>query len=189
MRPIKGTAPRYSNSTQDQQEQKRLWQSEKDQAELMMIVDLERNDLGKVCEYGSVRVPVLKVLESYATVHHLVATLEGKLLAHKDVFDLLIATFPCGSITGAPKLRAMERIAQFESTPRSLYTGSLGWIDFKGNADFNVLIRSLLLEKDTLQFNVGGGIVIDSLPEKEYEETLHKGAGLARALGCAMERH
>lgn len=183
LRPIKGTAPRRKDPIQDHLEKHQLQQSMKDQAELLMIVDLERNDLGKVCEYGSILVPQLKSLESYATVHHLVATIEGKLAERYDVFDLIRALFPCGSITGAPKLRSMERIYQLESFARGPYTGSLGWIDFSGNAVFNVAIRSLLLEKSQLHLSVGGGITIDSTPQKELEETWHKGEGLLRGLG------
>lgn len=189
MRPIKGTAPRKDISILDEREKEKLWNSEKDQAELVMIVDLERNDLGRVCEYGTITVPELRKLETYATVHHLVATIEGQLRKDMDVFDLVRSTFPCGSITGAPKLRAMERINQLEKVSREVYTGSIGWIDFTGNADFNVAIRTLLAHQDELTFNVGGGIVIDSLPEKEYEETLYKGEGLVRALGHTLRAY
>ncbi|MGK5090922.1 anthranilate synthase component I family protein [Deltaproteobacteria bacterium TL4] len=183
MRPIKGTAPRHQERRLDEAQKIQLWNSEKDKAELMMIIDLERNDLGRVAEYGSIQVSHLQQLESYATVHHLVATIEGQLVPQAGVFDLLKATFPCGSVTGAPKLRAMERIYQLERVPRAIYTGSLGWIDFNGNAAFNVAIRTLLIHNKEITFNVGGGIVIDSIPQKEYEETLHKGQGMMRALG------
>ena len=183
LRPIKGTAPRHADPTRDAQERQRLRHSPKDLAELMMIVDLARNDLGKVCQYGTIQVPELVTLESYATVHHLVSTITGQLRLNADIFDLLLAAFPCGSITGAPKLRAMERIHQLEPTARGPYTGSIGWIDFAGNACFNVAIRTLLLRQAQLSFQVGGGIVIDSDPQREYEETLHKGQGLAQVLG------
>jgi len=182
-RPIKGTAPRGSNDFTDSRYKAQLWESEKDQAELMMIVDLERNDLGKVCEYGSVQVSELKTLESYSSVHHLVSTIKGDLRKEYDVFDALQAMFPCGSITGTPKLRAMERIDQLESSPRGVYTGSIGWVDFSGNAMFNVAIRTLVLQQQMLTFNVGGGIVMDSVAQKEYEETLHKGRAMVKALG------
>ncbi len=183
VRPIKGTVPRRPTPQQDDAAKQQLWNSIKDNAELLMIVDLERNDLGRVCEYGTVAVPELKTVESYASVHHLVASIQGTLREDSNVFDLIAALFPCGSVTGAPKLRAMERIEQLESFPRAVYTGSLGWIDFDHNAEFNVAIRTLMMNQSKLSLNLGGGIVIDSDPNQEYEETLHKGVALAKALG------
>ena len=147
-----------------------------------MIVDLLRNDLGRVCEYGSVKVPRVCEVESYRQVHHLVSEVIGQLRPGLTAFDLLKAAFPGGSVTGAPKVRAMEIIAELEPTARGPYCGSLGWIGFDGAMDTNILIRTFTAGRGWLQFPVGGGIVADSIPEREYEETLHKAAGLLRAL-------
>jgi para-aminobenzoate synthetase component 1 len=148
-----------------------------------MIIDLERNDLGRVCEFGSVRVPDLIRLEQYATVFHLVSTVVGKLAADKDIIDLVKASFPGGSITGAPKVRAMEIIDELESVRRSIYTGSVGYIDFNGDADLNIVIRTFIIKGDRAYYQVGGGIIADSIPELEYEESLDKARALMRALG------
>jgi para-aminobenzoate synthetase component 1 len=148
-----------------------------------MIVDLERNDLGRVCSYGSVRVPELLRLESYATVHHLVSTVVGRLHDNRTVIDLLKAAFPGGSITGAPKVRAMEIIDELEPTQRAVYTGSVGWIGFDGDMDLNIVIRTFLVRDGRVHWQVGGGIVADSDPVAEYDETLAKGFALRRALG------
>jgi para-aminobenzoate synthetase component 1 len=147
-----------------------------------MIVDLLRNDLGRVCEYGTVRVRDICRIETYRYVHHLVSSVVGKLRVDRSPFDLLRATFPGGSVTGAPKVRAMEIIAALEPTARGPYCGSLGWIGFDGAMDSNILIRTFTIGKGWMQFPVGGGIVADSDPEREYEETLHKAAGMLRAL-------
>jgi para-aminobenzoate synthetase component 1 len=147
-----------------------------------MIVDLMRNDLGRVCEYGSVRVSKLCDLESYRTVHHLVSEVVGKLRPEMTALDLLRAAFPGGSVTGAPKIRAMEIIAELEPTARGPYCGSLGYIGFDGAMDTSILIRTFTLGRGWAQFPVGGGIVADSDPAAEYEETLHKAEGLLRAL-------
>ncbi|MGQ9731110.1 MAG: aminodeoxychorismate synthase, component I [Candidatus Zipacnadales bacterium] len=182
-RPIKGTRPRGQTPAQDAALAKELLTSEKDRAELVMIVDLERNDLGRVCSYGSVRVPELLRLESYATVHHLVSTVVGHLHESYTLTDLLKATFPGGSITGAPKVRSMEIIDELEPTQRSVYTGSLGWIGFNGDMDLNIVIRTYLIKDGRAHWQVGGGIVADSDPAAEYEETLAKGLALKRAMG------
>jgi para-aminobenzoate synthetase component 1 len=189
-RPIKGTRPRGRTPEEDDCLRRELWHSEKDRAELMMIVDLERNDLGRVCEIGSVRVPELYRLEEYATVFHLVSTVEGRLLPGKDITDLLAASFPGGSITGAPKIRAMEIIEEMEPVRRGIYTGSIGYIGFDGRADLNIVIRTILARGGKLYFQVGGGITADSDPHKEYVETLDKARALARALGleAALEQ-
>jgi para-aminobenzoate synthetase component 1 len=147
-----------------------------------MIVDLLRNDLGRVCEYGSVEVPDLCRVETYETVHHLVSVVRGRLRRDKSAVDLLRAAFPGGSVTGAPKIRAMEIIAELEPTARGSYCGSLGYIGFNGAMDTSILIRTFTMGKGWIQFPVGGGIVADSEPENEYEETLHKAAGMLRAL-------
>ena len=181
-RPIKGTRPRGKTLAEDERNKIDLLNSEKDKAELLMIVDLERNDLGKICKTGTVRVPKLFELEEYSTVYHLVATVEGELKEGLDVVDALKATFPGGSITGAPKIRAMEIIDELEPTQRNIYTGSMGYIGFNGDADLNIVIRTIVCKDGEAFFQVGGGIVWDSQEELEYEETLHKGKALMKAL-------
>ena len=181
-RPIKGTRPRGNTADADRNNRVELEQSAKDRAENIMIVDLLRNDLGRVCEYGSVEVPDLCRVETYETVHHLVSVVRGRLRRDKSAVDLLRAAFPGGSVTGAPKIRAMEIIAELEPTARGSYCGSLGYIGFNGAMDTSILIRTFTMGKGWIQFPVGGGIVADSEPENEYEETLHKAAGMLRAL-------
>jgi anthranilate/para-aminobenzoate synthase component I len=158
-------------------------ESPKDDAELTMIVDLERNDLGRVCEPGTVTVPSPKVLESHPTVHHLVATVEGRLRAGLGPVDVLRATFPGGSITGAPKIRAMEIIDELEPTRRAFYTGAIGYIGLDGSMDLSVAIRIVMADGPHYYFQAGGGIVADSDPAGEFEETQAKAAAMARALG------
>jgi len=182
-RPIKGTRPRGATPEEDAKLATELLQSEKDRAELIMIIDLERNDLGRVCEIASVHVPELIVLEKYPTVYHLVSTVAGKLPKDKDRIDLLKATFPGGSITGAPKIRSMEIIDELEPTRRSIYTGAIGYLSFSGNMDLNIVIRTFIVHNGKAYFQVGGGIVADSEPEAEYQETLDKGRALFDALG------
>ncbi len=181
-RPIKGTRPRGATPNEEEANRRSLLGSPKDRAENVMIVDLLRNDLGRVCEFGSVQVAKLCELESYRTVHHLVSEVVGKLRPGMTAFDLLRAAFPGGSVTGAPKVRAMQIIAELEPTARGPYCGSLGFIGFDGAMDTNILIRTFTLGRGWAQFPVGGGIVADSDPSCEYEETLHKAAGLLRAL-------
>ncbi len=182
-RPIKGTRPRGKDEDINTQMKQDLLSSRKDDAELAMIVDLERNDLGRVCNYNSVNVTEKKELEEHPTVYHLVGTVEGKLHARYDAIDLLKATFPGGSITGAPKVRAMQIIDELEPTKRSVYTGAMGYLSFNGNIDLNIAIRTFLVKDDHLYFQVGGGIIADSIPEDEYEETLHKARALIETLG------
>jgi para-aminobenzoate synthetase component 1 len=181
-RPIKGTRPRGKTTGEDEKLKRELLESPKDRAELIMIIDLERNDLGKVCEYGTVKVPELITLETYATVSHLVSTITGRLKEDKDHIDCIKASFPGGSITGAPKIRSMEIIDELEPTQRKLYTGSIGYIGFNQQTDLNIVIRTMLYRDGTVHFQVGGGIVADSDPASEYEETLHKGKALMEAL-------
>ena len=181
-KPIKGTRPRGYTPEHDSALMNDLVTSEKDRAENVMIVDLLRNDLGRVCEYGSISVPKVCEVETYRYVHHLVSEVRGKLRAGLTPFDLLRAAFPGGSVTGAPKVRAMEIIAELEPTARGSYCGSVGFIGFDGAMDTNILIRTFTAGRGWLQFPVGGGIVADSDPAREYEETLHKAAGLLRAL-------
>jgi para-aminobenzoate synthetase component 1 len=183
-RPIKGTRPRGRDAIEDRLLYQELLKSKKDNAELIMIIDLERNDLGRVCEYGSVRVPELITLETYATVHHLVSTVVGRLCQDKNHIDCLKACFPGGSITGAPKIRAMEIIDELEPTKRKVYTGSIGYIGFNEETDLDIVIRTMLAVGDNIYFQAGGGIVADSDPEKEYEETIYKAKGLIYAVTC-----
>ncbi len=181
-RPIKGTRPRGKTPEDDADLIRDLSTSPKDRAENVMIVDLLRNDIGRVCEFGSVKVPRVCEVETFRFVHHLVSEVRGKLRSGLDPLDLLRATFPGGSVTGAPKVRAMEIIAELEPTARGPYCGSLGWIGFDGAMDTNILIRTFTAGRGWVQFPVGGGIVADSDPAREYEETLHKAAGLLRSL-------
>ncbi|OCL25369.1 aminodeoxychorismate synthase, component I [Orenia metallireducens] len=181
-RPIKGTRPRGKTLQEDEVLKSELLNSEKDRAELLMIVDLERNDLGKVCTVGTVKVPELFELEEYSNVHHLVATVKGELREDKDLVDLLQATFPGGSITGAPKIRAMEIIDELEPTQRSVYTGSIGYIGFNGSLDLNIAIRTIIKKKNQIYFQVGGGITWDSNPKEEYQETLDKAESIMRTV-------
>ncbi len=181
-RPIKGTRPRGDTPEEDQRLAQELLDSEKDNAELMMIVDLERNDLGRVCRFGTVRVPELMVLESYPTVHHLVATVTGQLAEGCDNIDLMRAVFPGGSITGAPKVRSMEIIDELEPTQRGVYTGNIGYLGFAGQMQLSIVIRTIIATGGTAYYQVGGGIVADSQPAAEYQETLDKGKALAEAL-------
>ena len=180
--PIKGTRPRGKDEDTNKKMQEELLSSKKDDAELAMIVDLERNDLGRVCNYNTVKVTEKKKLETHPTVYHLVATVEGELHSRYDTIDLLKATFPGGSITGAPKVRAMQIIDELEPNKRSAYTGAMGYLSFNGNMDLNIAIRTFLVKDDHIFFQVGGGIVADSNPEDEYQETLHKARALIETL-------
>ncbi len=181
-RPMKGTRRRGRSKVQDARLRRQLLESAKDRAELAMIVDLERNDLGKVCRYGSVKVTSMRKLEKYSTVYQTTANVTGELRADKNALDAASACFPGGSITGCPKIRSMEIIEELEPVRRGVYTGCLGYIGFSGDMDLNILIRTALQKDNTFYFGVGGGIVADSIPEAEYEETLVKAAGFFQAL-------
>ncbi len=183
-RPIKGTRPRSGDPDVDAANRRALIESEKDGAELTMIVDLLRNDLGRVCSYGTVRVVSPGEIEEHPTVFHRVATIEGELRSTHDWSDLLRATFPGGSVTGAPKIRAMQIIDEFEPTCRGVYCGSIGWIGLDGSMSLNLSIRTMVQESDKVHLYAGGAIVADSEPEDEYEETIAKATGMLRALGC-----
>ncbi len=185
-RPIKGTRPRIEGNNKFNEKMKsELVASAKDNSELAMIVDLERNDLGRVCSYGSVNVDEHAALETYPTVFHLVSTISGRLhRPHYNEFDLLKATFPGGSITGAPKIRAMEILEELEPAARNIYTGSAGYISFHGRMDMNILIRTILKVENRIYMQFGGGIVADSDPEAEYQETLDKGKALFDTIGA-----
>lgn len=181
-RPMKGTRPRGKSKAEDEKLKEELVNSEKDRAELLMIVDLMRNDISRVAETGSVKVTELFHLEEYATVLQMVATIQGKLKDELSAVDIIKATFPGGSITGAPKIRAMEIIDELETTTRNIYTGSIGYLGFDGDMDLNIAIRTLVLKDKKAYFQVGGGIVWDSDPHEEYEESLVKGRALVKAL-------
>jgi len=183
-RPIKGTRPRGATPREDALFRAQLLASEKDHAELAMIVDLERNDLGRVCRYGTVRVSRHAQCESYARVHHLVSTVEGELNSECDVTDLLLSTFPGGSITGAPKIRAMEIIDEIEPNMRYVYCGAIGYIGFDGEVDLNIAIRTMIMNGNKVYFGAGGGVVYDSAPEMEYDETWDKAHAMIEALGA-----
>jgi para-aminobenzoate synthetase component I len=181
-RPIKGTRPRGKTEKEDEFYKNELLASEKDRAELLMIVDLERNDLSKVCRPHSVKVTELFKLEEYSTVFHLVSTVEGYLKEGVDAVQCLKACFPGGSITGTPKIRAMEIIDELEGLKRGLYTGCIGYFGFDGNADFNIVIRTILKQGNRVYFGVGGGITWDSDEAAEYQETLDKAKALMRVI-------
>ena len=183
-RPIKGTRPRGLVPMHDAALGRALAESEKDRAENVMIVDLLRNDLSRVCRPGTVRVPELFALEQHPTVHHLVSTVLGELEPGADAVDLVRAAFPGGSITGAPKVRAMEIIAELEPTRRGVYCGSIGYISATGAMDTSIVIRTFVADGGALYFQAGGGIVADSDPELEYRETLDKARGLIETLNC-----
>ncbi|MCL4376825.1 MAG: anthranilate synthase component I family protein, partial [Actinobacteria bacterium] len=181
-RPIKGTRPRGKNKSEDQEFINELKSSLKERAELNMIVDLERNDLGKFCDYGSVEVKEHAVIEKYARVFHSVSTVTGRIRSGFDLADIIKATFPGGSITGAPKIRAMQIIDELEPVTRNIYTGSLGYIGIDGTIDLNIVIRTFIIKDGKLYYNVGGGIVEDSDEVQEYKETMDKGSALLEAI-------
>src|SRR3989338_9075094 len=179
-RPIKGTMPRGRSETEDALFKQALMDGEKNEAELNMIVDFARNDLGQVCDMGSIEVRNHRALETYSHVHHTLSTVQGVLGKELDWVDVLKAVFPGGSVTGAPKKRTMELIERLETVSRGIYTGSAGWVSPEGEFDFNILIRSLAFQRDQgcYSYHSGGGIVADSNPEEEYKETLHKAAAI-----------
>jgi aminodeoxychorismate synthase component I len=187
-RPIKGTRPRGADPTRDAQLAYELQTSAKELAELVMITDLLRNDLGKVCEFGSVQVPELARLERFAQVQHLVSTVEGRLRPDVTHFAALASCFPGGSITGAPKFRAMEIIDELEPIARGPYCGCHGYLGFNRESQLSITIRTAICKESAVYFHVGAGIVADSNPEAEYEETLAKAAGFLAALNCSS-RH
>jgi para-aminobenzoate synthetase component I len=180
--PIKGTRARGRNAEEDARLRAELYESEKDRAENVMIVDLLRNDLGRVCEYGSVEVPELYTVQEHPTLFHLVSKVRGRLRDDVTATDLLRAAFPCGSVTGAPKIRAIEIIDEIETAPRGLSMGAIGYFSFDGALDLSVAIRTMTVSHGAARFNVGGGIVADSDPALEYEESLVKARALLRAL-------
>jgi para-aminobenzoate synthetase component 1 len=184
--PIKGTRPRGSTPETDRQLARELIESEKDRAELAMIVDVLRNDLGRVCSRGSIQVTDHAALRTFPSVHHLVSTVTGTLPEGVSPTELIRSAFPGGSITGAPKIRAMEIIDELESMRRGPYTGSIAWFDSRGNMDSNILIRTAIVHDSNLAFPVGGGIVAESDPQDEWEETVAKTGGIEQVLSTPI---
>ena len=186
-RPIKGTRPRIGDPVVDSAYRRELIESEKDRAELNMIVDLLRNDLGRICKYGSVRVLSADEIEEHPTVYHRVATIEGEVDARYGWLELLEATFPGGSITGAPKIRAMQIIDELEPTPRGAYCGAIGHIGLDGSMTMNVAIRTMVQTGNTVHIHAGGAIVADSRAEDEHDEVMAKASAMLQAVGCEEE--
>jgi len=184
--PIAGTRPRGRNDEEDLRLAEELKRNEKERAEHVMLVDLGRNDVGRVAEYGSVRVPTYMALERYSHVMHLVSIVEGRLRDEHDRLDALVACFPAGTVSGAPKVRAMEIISELENRRRGAYAGAVGYLDFAGNLDFCITIRTVVIEKGRAYVQAGAGIVADSNPAAEYEETRDKARGVIRALELAQ---
>lgn len=182
-RPIAGTRPRGDDPARDQALLEELIAHPKERAEHIMLIDLERNDLGRICDYGTVKVDELMVVESYQHVHHIVSNVRGKLREGVTPGQVIRAVFPGGTITGCPKVRCMEIIAELEQTGRGAYTGSVGYLNHNGDMDLNILIRTMTLAGNKLKFRTGAGIVMDSIPGNELKETRHKARGLLRALG------
>jgi anthranilate synthase component 1 len=183
--PIAGTRPRGRNEEEDLRLADELKRNEKERAEHVMLVDLGRNDLGRVCEFGTVRVPQYMGLERYSHVMHLVSTVEGRLADAHDHLDALVSCFPAGTVSGAPKIRAMEILAELEPTQRDLYAGAVGYIDFAGNLDFCIAIRTISLRDGVARVQAGAGIVADSNPAAEYDETCDKARALLQAIEMA----
>ena len=181
-RPIAGTRPRGGNRNEDEMMRSELLLNEKERAEHIMLIDLERNDIGKVSDYGTVRVDELMVTEDYSHVMHIVSNVRGKLAKGKDCFDVIRATFPGGTITGVPKVRCMEIIDEIEPVRRGPYTGSIGYVGFSGNMDLNIIIRTFLIKDGRVYIQAGAGIVADSDPDREYSESLKKAEALMKTL-------
>jgi anthranilate synthase component 1 len=185
--PIAGTRPRGRNDEEDMRLAEELKRNEKERAEHVMLVDLGRNDVGRVCEYGSVRVPQFMGLEKFSHVMHLTSVVEGRLADDRDRLDALVSCFPAGTVSGAPKVRAMQIIRDLEPSGRGLYAGAVGYLDFAGNLDFCIAIRTILMSSGRAYVQAGAGIVIDSNPTAEYEETRDKAKALFRALELAQQ--
>lgn len=182
IRPIAGTRPRGKNSDEDYSLENELLADPKERAEHVMLVDLARNDIGRVCDYGSVEVKDLMIIERYSHVMHIVSQVEGKLMRKCTPYDLIRATFPAGTLSGAPKIRAMQIISEFEKTTRGPYGGCVGYFSFSGNLDCCITIRTALLKDGNAYVQAGGGWVADSIPENEYQETINKSKAMIKAL-------
>ncbi|HEY2462065.1 MAG TPA: anthranilate synthase component I [Candidatus Acidoferrum sp.] len=188
-RPIAGTLPRGKDEAEDRHNEAKMLASEKERAEHIMLVDLGRNDLGRVCEYGSVKVEQLMTVERFSHVMHLVSSLRGKLRENVDCFDALMACFPAGTVSGAPKVRAMEIIEELERARRGIYAGGVLYMDFAGNLDSCIALRTMVIKNGVAHVQAGGGIVADSTPEGEYQETVNKSRALLTALELAHRNH
>ncbi len=187
IRPIAGTRKRGATPAEDLALEKELLADEKERAEHLMLVDLARNDIGRVCRYGSIKVPEMMVVERYSHVMHLVSQVEGRIAADKTAYDLMRATFPAGTVTGAPKIRAMQIIAQYEPAQRGFYAGALGYVGYDGNMDTCIMLRTALLKEGQIHIQAGAGIVADSIPASEYQETLSKASALLKAVEMAEQ--
>jgi anthranilate synthase component 1 len=185
IRPIAGTRPRGGDETTDKRLEAELLADPKERSEHLMLVDLARNDLGRVCKIGSVHVPDYAIVERYSHVMHIVSQVEGELAEGKNAFDLFRATFPAGTLTGAPKVRAMQIISELEGQRRGIYGGAVGYFGFDGGHDSCIVIRTAFLRDGVASVQAGAGVVSDSVPTLEFEETLNKSKGVLRALGLA----
>jgi len=185
IRPIAGTRPRGKTPEEDAALEKDLLADEKEKAEHLMLVDLARNDFGRVCSYGSVKVPEFMTIERYSHVMHIVSQVEGQLAPERSAFDLMRATFPAGTVSGAPKVRAMQLIAQFEGTQRGTYAGALGYFSYNGNLDSCITLRTALIKDGQVHVQAGAGLVADSVPAAEYQETINKASALFKAIALA----
>jgi anthranilate synthase component 1 len=187
-RPIAGTRPRGKNNEEDVRNQNDLLKDPKEIAEHIMLVDLGRNDLGRVCKMGTVRVPIFMQVERYSHVMHIVSEVTGKLESNKNAFDLLASAFPAGTVSGAPKIRAMEIIDELEATQRGPYAGALGYFSYTGNMDMAITIRTILYDTGNVSIQTGAGIVADSIPSREFQETENKAAGMKKTIELAESR-
>jgi anthranilate synthase component 1 len=187
IRPIAGTRKRGATQSEDVALEKELLADEKERAEHLMLVDLARNDIGRVCAYGSVKVPEMMVIERYSHVMHIVSQVEGQIAPGKTAYDLLRATFPAGTVSGAPKIRAMQIIAQYEPSQRGFYAGALGYVGYDGNMDTCIMLRTALLKGGQIHIQAGAGVVADSVPASEYQETVSKASALLKAVTMAEQ--
>ena len=187
IRPIAGTRRRGATHAEDLALEKELLADEKERAEHLMLVDLARNDIGRVCRFGSVKVPEMMVIERYSHVMHIVSQVEGQIAPDKTAYDLMRATFPAGTVSGAPKIRAMQIIAQYEPTQRGFYAGALGYFGYDGNSDTCIMLRTALLKDGKIHIQAGAGIVADSVPSSEYQETISKASALLKAVAMAEQ--
>jgi anthranilate synthase component 1 len=185
IRPIAGTRPRGATPEADLALEKDLLADEKEKAEHLMLVDLARNDIGRVCQYGSVTVPEYMIIERYSHVMHIVSQVEGKIRPDRNAFDVMRATFPAGTVSGAPKIRAMQLIAQFEKLQRGFYAGALGYFSYDGNLDSCITLRTALVKDGQITIQAGAGLVADSVPASEYQETINKASALLKAVAIA----
>lgn len=187
IRPIAGTRKRGATHAEDVALEKELLADEKERAEHLMLVDLARNDIGRVCRYGSVKVPEMMVIERYSHVMHIVSQVEGQIASDKTAYDLMRATFPAGTVSGAPKIRAMQIIAQYEPSQRGIYAGALGYVGYDGNMDTCIMLRTALLKNGQIHIQAGAGVVADSVPASEYQETVSKASALLKAVAMAEQ--